>query len=438
MTFLHLRTMKNFIIITFLLLLNNKIHAQTIAPSSKQDTLIILMNGIAHLGNGQVIQNSAIGFEHGKITFVADATLVRIDGSNAKIINIAGKHVYPGFIACNTVLGLNEIEAARATRDANEVGDFNPNIRSLIAYNTDSKVIATVRSNGILLAQVVPQGGIISGTSSIVQLDAWNWEDAAYKSDGGIHLNFPSIYSYQYNNDGGFMALNENYSEQVKSIRSFFDEALAYSQIVNPENINLKFEAMRGLFGGKKILFIYAERAKEITAAVLFAKSYSLQCVIVGGMESWKCADILVANQVSVILGNIHSLPRSADDDYDLPYKIPALLKKAGVDFCLSMDGFWQVRNLPFLGGEAVAYSDLKPEEVIQYFTLNAARILGIEKQTGSLENGKDANIIVSDGDILDMKTNNIVFAFIQGREINLNDKQKDLYEIYKSKYGIK
>ena len=416
----------------------SKGYAQTIPVAPKQDSIIILMNGIAHLGNGEVIENSAIGFENGKITFVADARTIRLEQSNAKIINIYGKHVYPGLIACNTNLGLSEIEAARATQDAREVGDFNPNIRSIIAYNTDSKVIATVRSNGILLAQVVPQGGIISGSSSIVQLDAWNWEDAQYKTDEGIHLNFPSFYSYHFNEDGGRIGVNEHYADEVQNIRNFFDEAKAYNQTVTHENVNLKFEAMRGLFDGKKKLFIHADGVKEITAAVLFVKSYNMHFVIVGGSEAWKCTDILVVNHVSVILGRIQSLPGSDDEDYDLPYKTPALLKKAGVDFCLSMDGFWQQRNLPFLAGEAVAYGSMTPEEALMYITSNAARILGIDNKTGTLAEGKDANIIVSDGDILDMKTNNIVYAFIQGRVISLDNKQKDLYEIYKEKYGIK
>ncbi|HAP02163.1 MAG TPA: amidohydrolase [Bacteroidetes bacterium] len=411
---------------------------QTIPVAPRQDSLIILMNGTAYLGNGQVIENSAIGFENGKITFVADARTIRLSQSNAKIINIAGKQVYPGLIACNTSLGLNEIEASRATRDASEVGDFNPNIRSIIAYNTDSKVIPTVRSNGILLAQVVPQGGIISGASSVVQLDAWNWEDAQYKTDEGIHLNFPSYTTYHFNEDGGTVGVNEKFSDEIQNIRNFFDEAKAYAQSSSHENTNLKFEAMRGLFSGEKKLYIHADGVKEITAAVLFAKSYNISCVIVGGNEAWKCADILVANHVSVILGRIQSLPGSDDEDYDLPYRLPSLLKKAGVDFCLSMDGFWQQRNLSFLGGEAVAYGSITSEEAIEYITLNAARILGIDSLTGTLEQGKDANIIVSDGDILDMKTSNIIYAFIQGREINLDNKQKDLYEIYKEKYGIK
>ncbi len=414
-------------------------YAQTIPVAPPQDSIIILMNGIAHLGNGEVIENSIIEIVKGKIAMIGDARTIRLEKSNAKIINIYGKHVYPGLIACNSNLGLNEIEAARATRDANEVGDFNPNIRSIIAYNTDSKVIATVRSNGILLAQVVPQGGIISGSSSVMQLDAWNWEDAAYKTDEGIHLNWPSYFTAHFDNpDGGTVGLNEKYVEQVQNIRNFFDEAKAYSQTVTHENTNLKFEAMRELFSGKKIFFIHADGVKEITGAVLFAKSYNMRCVIVGGSDAWKCTDILVANHVSVILGRIQSLPGSTDDDYDLPYKTPALLKKAGVDFCLSMDGFWQQRNLSFLGGEAIAYGEISKEEALRYITSNAARILGIDSVTGTLESGKDANIIVSDGDILDMKTNNIIYAFIQGREINLDDKQKDLYEVYKAKYGIK
>ena len=169
--------------------------AQNPAPANKQTESILVMNGTAHLGNGQVIQNSLLGFENGKLTLVGDATTVRLDKSKYKrTIDAAGKQVYPGFIACNTSIGLTEIDAARATRDNYEVGDLNPNVRSIIAYNTDSKLTPTIRTNGILLAQVVPYGGTITGQSSVVELDGWNWEDAAYRTDEGIHLNWPNMF----------------------------------------------------------------------------------------------------------------------------------------------------------------------------------------------------------------------------------------------------
>lgn len=168
--------------------------AQIPTPALPQSQPIVLRGGTAHIGNGQVIENSIIRFENGKITFVGTSGEF-IPDDNTKIIDAAGKHIYPGLIAANTTIGLSEIEAVRATLDFNETGELNPNVRSIIAYNTDSKIIPTIRSNGVLLAQITPRGGRISGTSSIVELDAWNWEDAAYKTDIGIHLNWPSKFS---------------------------------------------------------------------------------------------------------------------------------------------------------------------------------------------------------------------------------------------------
>ena len=191
--------------------------AQRMVPAPVQDTAIVLLGGTAHLGNGTVINNSAIGFENGKITFVADASTIKIDKSKSKVIDCTGKQIYPGIIAANTIMGLQEIELVRATLDYAEVGSYNPNVRSLIAYNADSKVIPTVRSNGILLCQVVPQGGVISGSSSVMQMDAWNWEDAQVKADDGIHLNWPSYFSYNFNNGEGSVGVSDHYDDDHDS-----------------------------------------------------------------------------------------------------------------------------------------------------------------------------------------------------------------------------
>jgi imidazolonepropionase-like amidohydrolase len=424
-----------FILLSFMLA-GLSAFAQMQVPGKKQDALIVLMNGRAHIGNGQVIENSAIGFENGKIIFVGDATTMRLDLSKAKVIDVYGKEVYPGLISANTHIGLREIEMVRATNDFSEVGTFNPCVRTIISYNTDSKVTPTIRSNGVLLAQIVPQGGIISGQSSVVQLDAWNWEDAAYKTDEGIHLQWPSYFKYQFDENGdATVSQNKNYQQEVDLIKKYVLDAKAYCSVVHIEK-DLQSEAMCGLFNGSKKLYIHASLATEINAAVLFAKDMNVPCVIVGGRESWKCTRLLKENNVPVILHRNQALPPSADDDYDIAYKTPYLLESAGVLYCNSTDNFWQERNLPFNASQPVPYG-LKPEEALKSITLNAAKILGIEHVTGTLESGKDANIVVSDGDILDMKSNKVVYAFIQGRQVDLNNKQKDLYEIYMKKYGL-
>ncbi len=399
-----------------------------ISPAPTQTQAILIMNATAHLGDGTAIANSLIGIEGGKIVLVADATTAKMDVSKySVVIQAAGKHVYPGFISPVTNLGLLEINAVRSTNDVSETGQMNPHVRSLIAYNTDSHIIPTVRSNGVLMAQIAPEDGTISGQSSVVQLDAWNWEDAAYRADDGIHMNWPSLYKGSKK--------NEDYGKQVDEIKRYFLEAKAYSVKTSVEVKNLRFEAMRGLFNGTKSLYIHANRARAITEAVVFAKQNAVKMVIVGGYDAWEVADLLKVEGVPVILQQTQSLPNRDDADISQSYRNPALLFKAGVAFATSMNGGWQQRNLAFQAGQAVGYG-LPYEEAVRSLTLATAKILGIDKTVGSLEVGKDATLFISAGDALDMRTCIIERAFIQGRDINLDNKQKELYRKYKTKYS--
>lgn len=437
--------MKKFIIYSIIVIVSvlNAGFAQVPAPGAKQEQSILLVGGIAHLGNGDVIENSVIGFDNGKLNLVADARTIRIDKSAYnKVIEIYGKHVYPGFIAPNSTLGLTEIEAVRATNDFHETGTFNPHIRSLIAYSTDSKVATTVRTNGILLAQITPRGGRVSGTSSIVQLDAWNWEDAAIIEDDGIHLNWPKMYySGGWWAQQGSLKKNDKLEEQITETKQFFEAAKAYAEIENHAETNIRFEAMRGLWDGKKTLFVNADYIKDITRAVLFCKELKIKnVVLIGGYDSWMVTDMLKENNVSVMLMRTHSLPVNPDDDVDLPYKLPFLLQQAGVTYCLQNAGDMEAmntRNLPFLAGTTVAYG-LTKEQALASITSNTAKILGIDDKVGTLEINKEATLFISTGDALDMRTNNVEMAFINGRQLSLDNFQKDLYEKYKSKFDNK
>lgn len=411
------------------------LQAQTPVPAKAQTQAICIIGATAHLGNGQLIENSLVAFDKGKITRVEKA-VPGADLSKYLIVDASGKHVYPGLIVPNSTLGLIEIEAIRATRDAADIGQFNPNLRTLIAYNTDSEVIPTIRSQGILLAQPTPDGGLIAGTSSVVQLDAWNWEDAAYAMDIGVHLNWPNRVSFNFFT--GETTQNERYAEQIRSIEQFLEDAKAYTQTPSPTPANLKLEAMRGLFSKDKKLFVRVNSARDITQAVLLGKKYGFSMVVVGGRDSWMVSDLLKENHVSVILGKTHSLPTRDDDDVDLPFKVPALLSQAGVLFCFGGDeGWWDNRNLAYQAGHAVGYG-LSKENAIEALTLNTAKILGIDSRTGSLEAGKDANLFISEGDVLDMRTGKVSRAFIQGRDIDLDNKQKVLYRKFKEKYSRK
>jgi imidazolonepropionase-like amidohydrolase len=412
--------------------------AQNPAPASAQKESVLIMNVKAHLGNGKVIDNAVIAFDKGKLTLVADATTIRLQkDAYKKVIDGAGKQAYPGLIACNTNLGLAEIDMVRSTVDFNEVGEMNPNVRSVISYNTDSKVIPTVRSNGVLLAEVTPRGGMISGTSSVFLLDGWNWEDAVYKMDIGIHMNWPRMYVYQ----GGGPEAEENQrnamTRELNSIDQFFSAAKAYCSEKSPVETNVRFEAMRGLFDGSKKLFVHCGYVKEIEAAVLFSKKFGVKMVLVGGADAWRITDFLKENSIPVVLGQTHALPSREDDDVDLPYKLPGLLKQAGVTCAISIEGSWQERNLPFMAGTAAGHG-LAQEDALAMITSVPAKLLGIDGQVGTLEVGKDATLILTQGDLLDMKSSVVESAFIQGRSIDLDDVQKQLNRKYMEKYGLK
>jgi imidazolonepropionase-like amidohydrolase len=436
--------MKNNIITLLLILTASAIFAQDdVYPTKDYKGSLFITNGTVHVGNGQVIENATIEVNNGKIVQVGQN--IAVSKSNAKVVDAKGKQVYPGLILSETDLGLKEIASGvRGSNDYLELGDLNPNIRSIVAYNTDSKIIGTLRASGILLASITPQGGTISGSSSVVQLDAWNWEDAAYKTDAGIHLNMPTFIS-RPSRFAMFLGLpldrtdpTKQALEKVDEIKSFFREAKAYFDEAAHKETNLKFEAVRGLFDKKQKLFVHGDQVKQMLIAVDFVKEFGFDVVIVGGSESFLIADLLKQNNIAVILQQMHELPATEDDDFDQPYKTPAQLQKAGVMFALN-DSHEEsrFRNLMFNAGTAAAYG-LTKEQALQSITLNAAKILGIDDRTGSLETGKDANIVISDGDILDMRSSIITKAFIQGREVSLDNKQTQLYERYKYKYGLK
>lgn len=415
-----------------LFLLSASCFAQYVpVPASPQSQPVVVRGATAHLGNGEVIENSVVAFENGKFSVVADDRAKR-EFPGHRVIDATGKHLYPGFIAPNSTLGLNEIGGVRATHDYNEIGDLNPNIRSIIAYNTDSEVIPTVRAMGVLMAEVAPQGGRISGTSSIVSLDAWNWEDAAYATDIAMHLNWPSATSYSWREQR--VTKNEKYGEQLLELESFFKMAQAYHQKVKPETVNLRFEAMKGLFDSSKRLFIHADDVQSIQEGVLFAEKFQLKPVIVGGRDSWMITDFLKSHDVPVVIRSTQSLPGREDEDIDQPFKTPALLQAAGVNWCFSHEEYWQQRNLPFQAGQAITFG-LDYEDAIKALTSSTAKIYGIDKKTGTVEAGKEATFFISEGDVLDMRTSRVSSAFIRGRELNLDNKQEMLYRRFQEKY---
>ncbi|MBT3872726.1 MAG: amidohydrolase family protein [Flavobacteriaceae bacterium] len=408
-------------------------------PAPIQNETITISGATAHIGNGTIIKNSIITFENGILIAVADATISKI-ALKGTIIDATGKHVYPGFIAPNTTLGIVEIDAVRPTRDEDELGEFIPNVRSLIAYNAESKVVESLRPNGVLIAQITPRGGTISGTSSIVQLDAWNWEDAVVKEDDGVHINWPNSYArgrWWLGESSAYKA-NKNYQEEIENIKSFILNSKTYGKST-PKKINEAFKAMQGLFNGHQKMFVHAQGEKEMIDAVTILKNNGIyNVVVVGAYEAYKISDFLKKNDISVLIQRVHSTPERDDEDYDLPYKLAKLLVDEGILVALQTSGQMEgmnTRNLPFYAGQ-VAAQGLSKEKALQLITENPAKILGIDANYGTLEIGKSATLFICKGDALDMRTNILSQAFIDGREISLETHQTKLWKRYSEKYS--
>lgn len=409
-------------------------------PADKQTRAFSIEGATAHLGNGKVIENSLIMFDGGKITFVGSA-MMKI-ARMGTIINATGKHVYPGFIAANASLGLVEIDAVKASDDEDEIGTMNPHIRSLIAYNAESKVVESMRPNGVLMAQITPRGGVISGTSSIVQLDAWNWEDASVKTDDGIHMNWPSSFTRGrwWLGEDPALKPDSNYAKKIDEIKSYLTDAKNYLAR-NPDKKHLPYTATKSLFNGTQKFFIHVNGQKEITDAITISKELGINNIVIVHAEgAEKVANLLVKNNIPVILERPHRNPNSEDDAYDKTYTIAKTLTDKGVLISLGMEGQMErmnTRNLPFYAGTFAAFG-LDKEEALKLITSNTAKILGIDAFAGTLEVGKDATLFISEGDALEMRGNIVNKAFIQGRDLSLETHQTKLWKRYANKYKSK
>ncbi len=403
-------------------------------PAPAQSEVISVTGATAHIGDGTVIENCTLVFENGKITSLGAGV-----SPQGRVINAAGKHMYPGFIAPGKSLGLIEINAVRASDDQDEIGSLIPHVRSLIAYNAESKVVESMRPNGVLLGQITPRGGRISGTSSIVQFDAWNWEDAAVKVDDGIHLNWPNTFRrgrWWLGEDRGYQP-NKEYQEQVEEVLSFLKNAKVYGN-GQGSPVNPAFEASQGLFNGSKRLYVYAQDEKQIVDAITSLKEAGIdKLVLVGGYHAYRVTDLLKRNKIPVLVNFTHSLPEFDDDDYDFTYKLPKMLVDAGLLVALqnAEASNFQTRNLPFYAGQVVGQG-LDKEVALQLISGNTARILGIDDTYGTLAQGKSATFFLSEGDALDMRGNQLTHAFIDGREISLETHQTELWKRYMGKYN--
>ncbi|MFK7766988.1 MAG: amidohydrolase family protein [Mariniblastus sp.] len=410
-------------------------------PGAPQKNPILLTGGTIHPISGTAIEGGELLFENGKITAIGK-TVKKPEGT--KTIDLKGKHVYPGMIESHSHMGLTEIAAVRATNDFRETGEINPNVKALVSVYPDNVIIPVTRANGVLFALTAPSGGLISGKSSVIQLDGWTYEDLAVKSDTAMHINWPSQTLSRRQRarmtEKQIKEAEKNREKQLHQIRDLFDQSRAYRDIKNANDSSQKYdarlEAMIDVVDGKIPMMIRADKAADIQSAVAFGAEQKLKVIILGGYDAESCADLLKANDVPVIISAVYRLPQRRAEGYDVAYSLPYRLQKAGVKYCISgtdRSETWNARILPYHAATAVPFG-ISQEEAMKTITLYAAQILGVDDRIGSLEVGKDASLIITDGSPLETTTHT-VGAFIQGRKVDLSNRHLRLYKKYEQKY---
>lgn len=405
-------------------------------PAPPQERPILLQGGDLYTVSDGVLRATDLLIVDGEITAIGPSLEPPAD---AHIIDLTGQRVYPGLIALATTLGLSEIDAVRATHDLDERGEINPEVRALDAYNPDSEIVPTVRSEGITTAQVAPDGDLLRGRSGVLHLDGWTIEDSRLQMVDAIHLSWPAariVESWWV--DESPEEQRKNMERQRRELRRAFELARAYDRARDAgEEIETdsRWEAMRPLFSGELPLWIHADDYRQIVEALALAREFELEIVLAGGAEADQALELLAEAGVPVVLDVSTRLPMRPDEPYDAAYRLPVRLHEAGIPFAIGMlDENWEARNLAIeAAGSAIAFG-LPPDVALASITLAAARILGIDDREGSLEVGKDGTVVVSRGDLLDTLGHEVTHMFIRGREIDLGNKQRTLYE----KYGEK
>jgi imidazolonepropionase-like amidohydrolase len=409
-------------------------HPQVPGPPQKQP--IALINATIHPVSGPTIEKGTLLFDGGKITAIGTDVAIP---DNAEKIDLGGKHVYPGLFEPLNDIGLVEINSIRATIDAQEIGQLNPNVRAVVAVNPDSEIIPTTRSNGILLSLAAPYGGLMSGRSGVIQLDGWTWEDMTLKADVALHIQWPQTLGGGRRGRGGGEETASRPEQGIEQLRQALADARAYgaARKADPKfPKDARWESLQDVLAGELPVIVSADDLRQITAAVAFAEREKLKLIIAGGYDAPQCLPLLKKHDIPVIVGGTYRLPRRRSDAYDSAYSLPAELHKAGVRFCISARGRFganQVRNLPYHAAAAVGFG-LPANEALKAITLYPAQILGVADRVGSLAKGKDATLFVADGEPLDTPTQ-VTAAWIGGRKVDLNDRHKTLYHKYEEKY---
>lgn len=422
--------------IVLLLICLATVSAQAQIPAPPQQQPIALVNGTIHPVSGRPIEDAAIVMDKGKIIEIGKNVEIP---PGTLVMDIKGKHVYPGLIESHSYLGLTEIGAVDVTNDTTERGDINPNVRAEVAVNPESEHIPVARANGIALALAAPRGGLISGRSALMMTDGWTWKEMTLEAPVSMIVNWPSMRLYD-GDDEAAKKQRERIDKQIETLDKAFEDAKGYMKAVEApqtdehfQQTDVRWEAMIPVLKGELPVWIRANSLLEIESAVTWADKHKLKVVLVGGRQAWHYTDLLKQRDIPVIVTSVLSLPGRRDDDFDEPFTLPLRLYRAGVKFCIASGGSSDIRNLPYHAAKAAAYG-LPADEALKAVTLYPAQIMGVADRVGTLEEGKDATLMVTDGDPLEITTH-IKELFIQGKQIDLANKHKRLYDKYRQRY---
>ena len=396
--------------------------------------------------SGGVIENGTVVIQDGKIAAVgADVAIP----AGAERIDGRGLSVFPGMIDAGTNLGLAEIgQGANATMDVAETGSMNANAKAILGVNPHSSHVNVTRVNGITTVLSQPSGGLIAGQSTVIDLNGSTQGDMVVVPAAGLVINFPRISTFGGFNPGAgpqvvdFSEAVKRRDTQIEELKTAFKKAENYGRakdayakdkaIPYPAT-DTRLEALVPYVRGERPIIFTAERERDIRAIVKFVSETKVKGIISGGQEAWKVADDLKKNNIAVIYTNIYNLPVRDDDNYDFLFEAPAKMQQAGVKFAISTgDGGAEVRDLPYQAGIASAFG-LPKEEALKSVTLYPAQILGVSDRLGSIEVGKMANIVVTDGDMLEPRTN-VKYLFIEGRLLPLTSRHTELFDSFKDR----
>jgi imidazolonepropionase-like amidohydrolase len=440
------------------------------------ESAIAIVGATVHPVTGPDIPNGVVLIQGEKIAAVGTMDSVKIP-ADAVLYQAKGMHVYPGLIDAETTIGLIEIDQYSSTDDSSEIGDFNPELRSVMAFNPDSERVGVVRQAGILTVGSVPKEGIISGMGCLMNTDGWTREDMAVTQNSALYINFPTLGFRRFGGTGdhgeddttdylfddyravGGAALQpppgrgfgprgraggtdaeenpllKSLNEFIAGARRYKTARIAADPNLPPHARDSKLEAMLPVLDGKIPVFIHADREQDIRRAVNWATQNNLKMVLVGGQEADKCPEVLVQNNIPLVFGPVLNLPKYSDSPYDEMYALPGILAKDGIKVAITAgtDGDGEMtRRLAHHAAMASAFG-LPPEEGLKAITLYPAQAFGVEDHLGSIEPGKDATLIVTTGDILEI-TSDIKAAWIKGHAAALTNKQTRLYEKYKAR----